>query len=303
MSVSKASFRDIQARMEFYSKAAFNSLQWITSLNDSERGATTRILEDVEPLFARRGLPFRLHQPQTAADFLSTLKEIANWAFAGMRPIIHLDLHGSKDGGICIQASGQLIDWRTLADSLRAINAATNGNLSVVSGACFSFHAVTAVDITTVAPFYLMIAPEEEITGGELEDNTAGFYRDLFEGTDIFAAMGARFGNRIRAFHCEEMLANVLYDFIDEAAVGRQKKRRIEDYVSRAVADGAGSDPAMLKKLRDLASELVEPSEELLVRHGTVFLGGRSPPFTIAELRDEVLKGRREGLKPKGRYA
>lgn len=303
MYVREASFCDILARMEFYSKAAFNSLEWITSLKDSERGITSRILEDVEPLFTRRGLPFRLHEPQTAADLLSTLKAIASRASMGMKPIIHLDLHGSKNTGISVEASGEAIDWPTLANGFRTINAATKCSLTVVSGACFSFHAVSAVDITMIAPFYLMIAPEEEITGGELEGNLAHFYRDLFEGRDIYTTMGARFGNRIRAFHCEKMLAYVFYDFINEAGVGRQKKRRIEDYVSRAVADGTGSDSETLRRLRDLAGELVKPSEELLVRHGTVFLGGRSPSFTIADLKDEVLKGRREGVKPNGRYA
>lgn len=289
--------------MEFLSQTAFNIVHWITSLDESERGTTARTLEDLKPMFGQIGLKVVLHRPTTAAQFLYDLGEIAYLGAFGLKPIVHLDMHGSKDGGIAIQASGESIGWPQLADSFRAINAATGCNLSVISGACFSFHAVTAVDITRMAPFYQMLAPEDEITAGELEANTVGFYRDLLSGIDIFEASAMRFGDRVRIFHCEEMLANVLRDFLDEAAVGKQKRRRIEDYITRVVTAGVEANPDTLKQLREMASTFVEPTEELLVRHGAPFLGGRRPSFTIAELKAEVLKGRQEGVRPTGRYA
>ena len=278
--------------MEFLVKSKFNSIQWITSLKPFERGATVRVLEDLQTVCAGRGLPLEVHYPKTADAFLALLHRMAEDADAGMTPLLHLDMHGSKDGGLAIEATGESITWLILADALRQINAASRNNLCVFSGACFSFHAVSQIDITKAAAFYILVAPEHDITGGALEENTLGLYRDILSGVDIIAAVADRFGDRMRYFHCEEMFANILYAYLDEKAVGKNKRARIEDRVTKAVEWGAHTDSAALSKLRRLAAALVEPTEDLIDRHGGEFLAGRKPGFTVRQLVEEALRNR-----------
>jgi len=113
---------------------------------------------------------------------------MAEDAGAGMTPLLHLDMHGSRDDGLAIESAGESIRWPILADALRQINAVSRNNLCVLSRVCFSFCAVSQ------------------------------------SGVDILAAVTECFGDRMRYFHCEEMFANVLYAYFDERPLERARE-------------------------------------------------------------------------------
>jgi hypothetical protein len=81
---------------EFTSIVHVNSLVWITSLGPGEEGVTNRIHDDLIPYLSLENIAFRPSEPKTAAEFLQTLNSIAVAAADGMKPILHLDTHGSK---------------------------------------------------------------------------------------------------------------------------------------------------------------------------------------------------------------
>ncbi len=117
-------------------------------------------------------------------------------ASSGLRPILHFDMHGDLTQGIKVAASGEFVSWPRLVDSLRAINVATENNLCVVSGACFSMNVVWEVTLSKPCPFFILIAPGEEVSSGFLEDKTREFYKSVFDDLEIVAAHEAHFAPR-----------------------------------------------------------------------------------------------------------
>lgn len=289
--------------MKFTSIAKMNCLYWITSLYENEQGVTRRIWEDLEAVAAQRQLAIAQYSPASAAEFLAAMDQIAGDARAGMLPMIHLDTHGSAEGGIFVAATGESVSWEMVAGKLRVINKIVGNNLCVISGACFSFHVVKAIDINQVSPFFMLLAPEHKIAAGDIEQNVIGFYRDMLDGSNILTAKEQWFPSQLRVFHCERMLAIVLARYINNAAIGKQKDRRKEHLVTMAVEGGVPSNRHSLRAMRKLVEKGIKPTEELIHRFVPTFLAGKSPGFTVAELKAMVEQSRAHGLQPVGRYA
>ena len=129
------------------------------SLEEHEQGTTRRVIEDLEPYLSSIELPFVFVEPKTKAELLAGLASIAKRATEGLRPIIHIDTHGSERDGIYITASKELVSWQVLVDEFRKINAATENNLCVVSAACFGLNMIQPITITRQTPFFLIVAP------------------------------------------------------------------------------------------------------------------------------------------------
>jgi hypothetical protein len=231
------------------------------------------------------------------------MDQIAADARAGMLPMMHIDTHGSAKDGVLIAATGEYVPWEVVAGKFRVVNKIVGNNLCVVSGACFSFHFVKAIDINQTSPFFMLLAPEQEIAAGDIEDNVIGFYRDLFDEADILSAQSKWFPNQLRVFHCERMLAIVLARYINDATLGQQKERRKEHLVTMAVEQGVVPNRHNLRAARKLAKKGIEPTEALIDRFVPTFLAGKRPGFTIAELKAMVQDARVNGLKPVGQYA
>jgi hypothetical protein len=83
---------------EFNSGFSVNSLIWISSLSPDEQGPTRRIVEDLQPWSARIGLPFIRYDLKSADELYQLLDGIAQCAGDGAKPMLHLDMHGSKYG-------------------------------------------------------------------------------------------------------------------------------------------------------------------------------------------------------------
>ncbi|UTH47579.1 hypothetical protein KBW81_12770 [Loktanella salsilacus] len=289
--------------MHFSSVVRINSIFWITSLHDDEVGVTRRVLEDLEPGCSQRELLFGHFIPSTAAEFLGCLDAIASKASVGMRPIIHLDTHGSADAGIRIAGSGEHVSWADIVDKLRIINRITENNLCVISCACFSFHVVSEIDINETSPFFILIAPEHEIAAGDIEENIIKFYFDMLDNEEIITAHQKWFAENLRLFHCEKMLAIVLAKYVNNSGIGRQRARRKEDLVTKAINSGVANNRTNRRALRKLVDKNLKVDERLIERFLTSFLAGKKPSFSMAQILDMVRTARASGLKAEGPYA
>ena len=289
--------------MQFTTVARFNTLYWITSLSEAEQGLSRRILDDLEALCRSKGLPLVVFSPANAADLLGFLDGMASRSAAGELPMIHIDTHGSARDGIWVEPSKEFVGWPELARSFRTINQGTRNNLVVVSGACFSFHVVGQIDVNQVAPFYILLAPEQEVAAGVLEDGVNCFYQGLLDGNSIGTMSIRCFGTRFRVFHCEELLAIVLARYLNNAVVGKPGDRRKEALVTDARKRGIIRNRHDLRLVRKVASKAIRPTEALIERYRPVFLAGKKPGFTIGQLNVFVQRARAAGFKPKGPYA
>ena len=284
--------------MHFTQRLGINSLFWLTSLRDDEKGVTRRVWEDLLGVFAVEGLPAEMVEITSAIELHAALTEIARLANLGAKPMIHFDCHGSLERGLWIAASDEYVSWSELISLLRDINKACGNNLCVVSACCFSFEAVRFVDIHLTAPFGILIAPEGEVNAGFLEENMVAFYREIFALRDISSAVEARLKANFRTFHSERMLAYVLIKYIDQGGMGRRLQERREALMKMAVPKDIELTKQTMAELRQLRDNMTKPTEELIERFIPVFLAGKAPAFTVKQLVDEVRKARAAGIPP-----
>src|SRR5689334_15424122 len=210
---------------KFVGKLEFNSLFWISSLTAGEEGPTRRIVEDVETQCWKTKLPFQRYEPTSVALFLEALETIKAAADEGMGPMIHFDMHGLASAGLEFTATQEFASWNALVERLRTINIASHNNLVVVSNACFGLHAIKQVTLTKAWPFYILIAPEQEVRVGFLEDHTAAFYAEMFSSGDIMSAYRRHLAGEMRVFHCEKMFGGALAKYIIRSCKGKSKRQ------------------------------------------------------------------------------
>ena len=89
-----------------------NKLILISAGRPEEDGFTRRLIEnykDVSP--TNSSLKFEHYEISNAEELRSRLASLAIECKGGARPIIHLDMHGSKEHGVQIGRSKEFIGW------------------------------------------------------------------------------------------------------------------------------------------------------------------------------------------------
>ena len=175
---------------------SFSEVVVIESLGTGDV-STGKVLADyVSTLdsFVALEIPISLHDCQSASDLRSLFATLTRDATVkGIGPLLHIECHGSVDGGGLVLANGDAIQWTELAPMLKALNIATKFNLLVFFAACNAFFFIEEMTSTQPSPVYALVAPSDEIDTGELMRGTRVYYRKLFESGDAgFALKGLR---------------------------------------------------------------------------------------------------------------
>lgn len=270
--------------MQLTTVTNINSLYWITSLRSGEQGISRRVIEDLEPFFQKIGLPFRVLAPQSVAELIRLLQQIASDAATGARPIIHFDTHGDALNGLYITAAGRYLSWDNLCDLLRPINVATENNLIIVSAACFSLNVIRQIAIEKACPFFILLAPEQAVRAGFLETHIVRFYMDVFQNLNILNAHQAHLSPEFTAFHAERMFAVAIARYFKRSCIGAGGQKRREDLISQAIAGGIPKTRRNLRMMRKAAKQGTKPSPEVMNRYAARFLIGRKLSFSFVEL-------------------
>jgi hypothetical protein len=262
-----------------------NSVIWISSLPSAEMPPTNRMIEAMTAHSRELGFGFQHVSVPSIAKLWALLDEIAVHARDhSMKPLIHFDTHGNKDAGIFVDGEKAYADWNTLAEKLRAINIYTRNNLAVVGATCFGLRAITPISLQTEVPFFLLLAPEEEVKVGFLEDNVPNFYRGLFELGSIDAAYSRHLSEKFKYFHCEKMLFIVVARYLKERCKGKGGAERRERLITEIFSQGMEKTPDNLKLVRKKLKDGLRPDQSLLDRFAGRFLIGRQCSFSMADL-------------------
>jgi len=261
-----------------------NSVFWLRSLSVSERGPTHRVLEDLEPFFARLGLPFQLRDVETASELYTALDSLAD---PKVKPILQLDMHGQKEG-LLLARAGEIAPWETVVPKFRSINIASGGNLCVVAGVCFALYAIMQASISQASPVNILIAPDREVRAGTLEDSLLGFYTSLFSGTDISEAHAKHLGHPFKVFHAERFLVIALCKYIRNSCKGKGGVIRRERLLTEVLLAGRPRNRENLREIRRQIKERTKPDQPMVNRYAHAFLLGRPCPFSIDELMNAV---------------
>tara|TARA_R110000803_G_scaffold35173_1_gene76283 strand:- start:5081 stop:5932 length:852 start_codon:yes stop_codon:yes gene_type:complete len=258
---------------------AFDRIIWICGFAETDRYATKKILEDLEPLCAGNGIACSVHFVSSAEEAVDILKRATG------QPIVHLEMHGDKTLGLRVDPKGDFISWEQLYSLLQRINVAMMNRLLVVSACCYGLRSIMQIQLAQPAPYKVLLAPEETVTHGEILNGTLPFYRELFLNREINAAH-AKGLTQLQYLHCEKLLFEAIVRYRLESCVGKGKASRIERLVSEAREDQQVRHGLPIRTIRRMLKRKIRTSSgpRLLKKYTTSFLMGEPASFTSMDI-------------------
>ena len=268
-----------------------NAVVWIHSLPEKEMGPTRRILEDLKGLASAGGFPVYEYAVGDRAELERVFKDLTSRAEQGLRPVLHVDAHGTVADGLLLAPSGERIDWADVIELLRTLNVATENNLTCVFALCFGLHLYKQVSLKKSVPAYLFCAPPSEISVGFLEDQTLAFYRKINQTLNVTDAFKVTLGTNMQPVHCQGLLFQSLVQYIRNSCMGKGRQEREEKMVTAVLEHNGIVDPSkeQLRQARKDVREFLKPGQSLIDRFAPCFLIGRDADFKYEDL-DKVLK-------------
>lgn len=270
----------------FDSSFGTNAIFWLCGLPEDERGPTRRIVEDLQ-VQGRLPIPVRQVDLNSPDDLTIAIQCLCSMAAreGGIRPIVHLDMHGSPSDGI--KAGNGFLDWESLGNALRDLNSTTGNKLLVVGGACHSLSTIRSLDIHSASPFYALIAPEGEVLTGVLEEKVVPFYETLFKTGSLDQAV-AQLGQPFRYVHCKKVLFIILARYIKNGLKGRTLEERRERLLTEVFLGHEDKTPDAIRRARAAIKDGLKPTQDLVNRYAGPFLCNRPCGFSIEDLLNMV---------------
>jgi hypothetical protein len=266
-----------------------NRIVWIRSLPECEHGPSNRMVEDLMALEPTGGIQVELFSPQTVEECLSLIEEMSLRAREGLRPLIHFDCHGSEYG-LALE-NGETLDWDTLAAALRTLNVETRNNLICVLAACFGLNFGKVLSLSKPTPWYIMIAPEEQILIGDLEQKTRPFYESLLTTGSITRAFQTKLEPQMQMFNCQVLFAKGIAVYVKNHASGKALQERREKLLTQVMASRrASSRPIPLRVARSLVKTGLKPGQKVIDHFAPRFLIGRRPAVDYKDIQRIVSK-------------
>jgi hypothetical protein len=275
---------------EVESGLVFNSIFWLSSPRPDEVAMVEGMSDDVSTICLSKQVPFKSYVVPDGDALIGALAEIEAAAREGLKPLIYLDMHGSATDGVQIAATNEMVSWERVVDALRGINRATGNNLLVVAGVCFGFHAIKQTYIMQHAPFYMLIAPEDEIFFGELMDQTFLFFQDLMTNFDVVDAAKNHLSPKMKTFHCFKAFTVAMAKYIYYNCRGKGAAKRREFLLTQVLESGVPVPPGGLSVLREQIKNAIEPTQEMLDKYSAEFLGEKRLGYDLDRLLAEIDK-------------
>ena len=200
-----------------------NVIVWIHSLPEEEMGPTRRILEDLDSASG-----FRVVESAVGdrAELEEAFNELTSRAEHGLRPVLHVDAHGTAADGLLLAPSGDRVRWADVIELLRKLNVATENNLCCIFALCFGLHLYRQVSLKKAVPAYLFCAPQSEVSVGFLEDQTLAFYRKVNQTSNVTASFNDTLGANLESIHCQGLFFQSLLRCIRTYCMGSQRQER-----------------------------------------------------------------------------
>ena len=268
-----------------------NAVVWIHSLPEKEMGPTQRILEDLEGLTSAGGFQVIEYAVGDRAVLEKAFNKLTSSAEQGLRPVLHVDAHGTVADGLLLAPSGERVGWDDVIELLRRLNVATENNLTCVFALCFGLHLYKNVSLMKAVPAYLFCAPPSEISVGFLEDQTLAFYRKINQTSNVTDAFNATLGTSMASFHCQGLFFHSLLRYFRTSCMGKLRQERQEKMVTAVLKRDGIVNPSyeQLRQARKEIREFLKPGQNLIDHFAPSFLIGRNAAFKFEDL-DMVLK-------------
>lgn len=175
------------------SKLEFNKIYVIESLQDSDSKTGQSLFNDTIKRRLEQKERYNsceLLMPNSKASFFRYLGYIKNQIIVSLvNPIIHLELHGSKDG---LQLNNsEIISWTELQLHFIELNFTCKGNLFITLATCYGGYIFTVIKPDLRCPFWGFVGAYEVVSGDEVLENYSSFYDEFLQSFDFNLAVQA----------------------------------------------------------------------------------------------------------------
>jgi hypothetical protein len=233
-----------------------------------------RLHDDLLHLKNGSGEPFSCYsRVDSAEDWFSVLRQVEKDCLNGYRPILHIEAHGNEQQGVLLGASNTYLSWGDLGESFLRINEITKNNLGVVLAACHGLFHAYQVDILQPCPYAFLVAPDDQIGAGMVDEQMNHVYRALRQTGELHTAF-EQLGSSFKKFHAEAFFCNAFADYLCESCFGRGLKDRKERLLTLALEGGAAENGMDKRQIRGVIRE--HEYEADYKRLSKRFLHGRS---------------------------
>ncbi len=157
-----------------------------------------------------------------------------------------------------------------------------------MAAVCFGLHAIKKTIITDHTPFYMLVAPQERVTFGELMDQTCPFFQNLTTHWDVMKAAKEELSPKMKTFHCMRVFTVAMAKYILRSCKGKGAQERREHLLTDVLKSGYPDTPAGLRNLRQAIKDGIKPSQKMLDKYAATFLGGKPLGYDLEQLLNEV---------------
>lgn len=145
-------------------------------------------------------------------------------------------------------------------------------------------HAIKESTITDLTPFFVLIAPEETITFGNLMDRVHPFFQNLLRDLDVVKAFDEELVPKMKMFHCMRTFTVGMAKYIARSCAGKGGRERREHLLTELIKSGYPNTPEGLRSARKAIQEGTKPSQQMLDRFASTFLGGKPLGYDLETL-------------------
>ncbi|WP_225181187.1 hypothetical protein [Pectobacterium aroidearum] len=217
--------------MDFSKKINFNHIIIIDLLSDHEFQTARRLDDNLSafiPANQRTHLKISVKE-----QLVKTLLQIKSKKIPeGMKPIIHIEGHGSEQS--LSLPDGSSISWRELYEILSIINFSLNNELILFIATCYGFHYINTLKVQTSTPTFCLISPSESIEFGAIESGVSIFYRTIFEAKDLDKSIKklTSHDSSFYFYNSDQFFIELMIKYFKEGHYGKSSQKRAERLLS-----------------------------------------------------------------------
>ncbi len=218
----------------------FNKVYVIESLDSAIEKQTGKELYD--DFFRWKEMEFNndfkaeLMQVKNKLEFHESLSKIKdNCIKFNHYPILHLEIHGSKEKTGLILQSGELIKWIELYDILTGINSITGNNLFLTLAVCHGGYVMELIKLSNPAPFWGFIGSFDTIYSSDLLIRYNEFYKEFLSSFNVNLAFkklqvaNSTIPSTYRFINSEQTFKEVYNKYLKEnTSEGGIEKRKVQ---------------------------------------------------------------------------
>jgi hypothetical protein len=213
----------------------FNKIYVVESLRREDKKTGTDLYQDILR-WRTKDLEkdSELLQVKSTQEFFEFFQKVEHEVlFAHVYPLIHLEIHGNKEG--LHLSSGNFVEWDRLREKLVAINIGCKNNLLITLAVCEGAYLIDSIipHLEGRAPFWGQIGPIHKVGEGDIAYSFHEFYDELLTSQDITKAL-TKLNNPLYEFNfCETIFKDGFKAYLDTYNSAKEKQRRTEILITR----------------------------------------------------------------------